>query len=833
MIRILCSALAFLAAPAFAQTVTWRIPNFAESPGGAGLLRQSIALDFSENAYLLQAYYDVLIPSVRIEKFSRAAGVVAWTADFPATQSQYFNLPGSSPAAIATMGDDVLLTSTSLAAFEQGSLRRLHGTDGAVLWQTSESADADLYYSAVAADKTGDAIVSGARSIGGAALVAHAAKFAGADGSLLWSFDDATDSCGTQATIHADNVTVDAHGDVVLLEQASQTQTPAYVFCVVKLDGADGHKLWTKQFIASDGIDIAPIPPANLVLDADGNPAVSAAYISLAQLTRYAVVARFSSVDGSQSWKHDWLNSPDESAGHLAVNAAGDVVHSLTTTQVYASADGTPKWAQPSPSAGAVTVGSGGTIVVADNENPTSTYAQIVFSGLDAATGAAQWTFALNLPTWGYWMNDNVVFADGSGAFFAAQEGSAQTTVLRAEASNGTVDWTTRDYVLANGYVYLNAAFAAGDLTTARTPDGNIVAVGAASRTPNIGRWVVAKRSTLDGHAIWTALGDPAHADCLPESVAVDAKGDVAAGMLCSNFPIVAKIGGVDGTVLWTSAPLAACPAAFAQSVSSDAAGDVYATYACVSNGIESEFTVKYRGSDGAVLWMHSSTDSEAYGPYNSIVRADHANGVIVADATFSDTVVRKLRADTGAVVWTQELSDMVRPSDLAIFANNDAFVVGGNADVARLSTTNGQIRWSTPDNYLDIVRAGIDAAGNAYTVGEYVQKFDGNTGARRWKVQLSAEINDIVQADNGSLLVSGFGYGSGNGVYVASLESANGATRWSLIDPESDQSQSGVGVVEALDGGVVVAESTTAAWKLARISGKFADDVFAAGFEP
>jgi outer membrane protein assembly factor BamB len=833
MFRILCSAFVFLAAPALAQTVTWRIPNYADSPAGAGLLQQSIALDSSNDVYVMQPFYDVVTPSVRIEKFSRAAGVVVWTSDFPATQSTYFTTVKSTPAAIASVGDDVLLSVTNLSSFEQGSVRRLRGADGSVLWQASEAAAGDIYYDAVAADVDGNAIISGARSIGGAPLVAHAAKFAGSDGSLQWSFDDVADSCGTQAIIHAQSVAADAHGDVVLLEQATQTQTPAYVFCVVKLDGASGHKLWAKPFVAADGIAITPIPPANLRLDSNGNPAVSAAYISASNESRYAVVARFNAADGSLAWKHDWLNAPDESAGHLAFDAAGDVIHALGSTQLYAAADGAAKWATPSAVAGPLAVTIDGTIVVATSDTTSYSSAQMHFAGLDPASGAARWTSALTLPTWGYWINDNLVVADSSGAFVAVQEGSAQTTILRAEGTNGNNDWTVRDYVVADGYAYSEPPFAGSDRLTARTPDGDIVVAGVAARMPgNIGRWVVVKRSTLDGHAMWTALGDAAHTDCSPQSVAVDPQGDSIVGVLCSNLPSVTKIAG-DGRVLWTSASLTQCPAAFSQSVSADTAGDVYATYACTNSTGELEVTVKHRGSDGAIGWTHSSPDSYAYGPYTSFVRADGANGIVVADATQSDTLVRKLRADTGAIVWSQELTEMFRLSALRLFSNNDPFVIGGNSDVVRLNTTNGQIRWSTPDNDLDIVGAMIDAAGNAYTIGDYVQKFDGGTGAKRWSNQLPAEVDDIATAADGSIVMTGFGYVTAPGAYVATLESNTGAVRWSLVDSSADMTQIGVGVVTAPDGGVVVAESTAAAWILARVSGKFAEDVFAGGFEP
>lgn len=835
MTRFLCIVLAFLAAPAFAQTFTWHVPTYGEGPDGSGLLAQSVAFDTADNAFVLQKFFDVSTPSVRLEKFARASGTVSWSEDFSAAESPSYQV-AAGPAAIVSTGDDVYLAITDNVTINRGNLRRLNGADGSVAWQAAETADADTYYDALATDASGNAVVGGAFGIADGLAVAHAAKFNAADGTLLWHFEDDTDSCGTQSTVHADAVAVDANGDVVLVEQATSGVTPAYVFCVVKLQGDTGNKIWSQRFISADGIDITPQVPARLRLDASGNAVVSATYAEQ-YATAYGAVARFDATTGALLWKHDWQPAKSGQNGGLALDASGNVVYSLDTTQVFAAADGTPRWTTPAMG-GVVGVASDGTIVLAHNVISYNGDAEIQFSALDAATGAAHWQTDLPLSTFEGWGPGNELYTDAAGAFVAVQTGWGQTTVVHAKASSGSNDWSKVDYVIGPAYAFIQPIYDGGfEHMMAKMPDGAVVVAGivglvGSSGNSGYGRWMVVKRSTTDGRLLWAAYGDPAQLDCAPKSVVVDAHGDAVVGVICSGDAMVFKISGGNGAVLWGTPPPSACAGAFSLSVSTDPATDVYSTQSCLDSSA-TQVTVKYSGSTGAQKWQQSAANVAALGPYNAFVRADTANGVIVANTSFNEIVVVKLRADTGAVSWTQELTAMFKLSTIAMFANNDPAIIGGNSVVVRLNSMNGQPRWSTPDNDLYITAAAIDAAGNLYTAGEYVLKFDGASGAQRWSKQLTAELRDVAIAKDGSVVVAGSGYLSGIAAYVATLEAATGVTRWALTDTAPGLAPDAQGVVVASDGGIIVSETTVSQWALTRISGSFTDDVFAGGFEP
>ena len=107
----------------------------------------------------------------------------------------------------------------------------------------------------------------------------------------------------------------------------------------------------------------------------------------------------------------------------------------------------------------------------------------------------------------------------------------------------------------------------------------------------------------------------------------------------------------------------------FAVAVAVDGSGDVIA--AGLSNApTGSAFTViKFRGSDGTVLWQQLIAVGDA-----TSVAVDGSGDVIAAGSTGGDFTVMKLSGATGAELWRREIDGTASVGDRA---NSDLILVG------------------------------------------------------------------------------------------------------------------------------------------------------------
>lgn len=197
---------------------------------------------------------------------------------------------------------------------------------------------------AVVVDAAGDVVVTGRSSvIGNTKPVAYTAKYAGADGSLLWEVRSTPESSGEAMAL-----ALDSTGNVVI---AGREDSELYV---AKYAAADGALLWERRN-ASNPLINADEGRA-VAVDGAGNVIVAGGAFSQADGFDY-YTAKYAGATGAVLWEKvygDPSGNFDELRA-LAVDAAGNAIVTGYTrnssneedyyTIKYAAGDGSVAWA--------------------------------------------------------------------------------------------------------------------------------------------------------------------------------------------------------------------------------------------------------------------------------------------------------------------------------------------------------------------------------------------------------------------------------------------------------------------------------------------------------
>jgi hypothetical protein len=302
----------------------------------------------------------------------------------------------------------------------------------------------------------------------------------------------------------------------------------------------------------------------------------------------------------------------------------------------------------------------------------------------------------------------------------------------------------------------------------------------------------------------------------------------------------------------WAAQVLDTCDYAAVQSLGVDAAGDVYATGWCEPPGGADQMTVKYSGLDGQKIWaQHTAGDPDSYSPFLLSLGQGRvfvaATQEVVSGKPERRLITDALDSQDGHPIWTGTLEPSAGGDYaldvMATFSNGDALVSGGGI-VARLNGATGSPRWSANSDYstavvLDGNQDPIFVAGNA------VWKTSANSGSVLWKFvdpQLTAGfyagLHDITLAADGSVFAAGTAYplsNRGSYLHVVSVDPAAGTPNWTLNDLSAEYAE-GFGIAVAHDGGILVSANyavpDSSPWSLVRITGPFADGIFANGLE-
>ena len=270
----------------------------------------------------------------------------------------------------------------------------------------------------------------------------------------------------------------------------------------------------------------------------------------------------------------------------------------------------------------------------------------------------------------------------------------------------------------------------------------------------------VAKLSGRDGRELWRyALSCPEGGDDEAHAIAVDPGGDVVVGGhvdSCgtgSSFTVV-RLSGSSGDELWRyqTGGNGECETAAALLI--DAAGDVVAGGAIAGTACGDFLVAKLSGAGGSELWRYRFAVAGAgqFEDDSVTALASHDPGSIVAVGA---NIAVELSGTTGEAMWFRVLPGAAS-SAVAVDGPGDALLAlstndpGGSAfGAVKLSGTTGDIIWSDlvgASNHLDASAAGgaLDATGDPIAAGVLesaathadfaVVKFDGRTGAERWR---------------------------------------------------------------------------------------------------
>jgi len=835
-----------LTGPLWAQSITWRIPEYGSGAAVAGTPPKALAFDAGGNVYTLAYTADAFGDGLRLLHYQSSAGGVLWQRDFASLLGSI--AWGFPTAALASAGDDAALIMTDYDTHLFARVARVRGSDGAILWQHEEHGVDELVLHAAASDTAGNIVAAGTSGPYNGPLLGQVAKFRGSDGERLWSVAVDPSVCGVAAPIsfHFADVATDSHDDVLVV--GVSLSDPAVAFCAFKLDGSSGAALWWYgQPRGGAGVGMP-----HIVVDSQGNAVVGNPYGGAP-----SALVKLNGATGGALWSKQSLPSNTL----FALDSSGNVIVSADVTRAYAAADGHVLWPQDSPLAGSPVV-SGGTIVLASSDSANS---RLRFAGLDVQDGSPLWSSDFDVGTTDYW-NALAVAADQNGHFAALQADTLccahqQLLTVAGESASGEINWHASDPLTAASQALLVEPDPYLNRTSALTADGAMITVGEAYPGFQIGtypgydaRVLVSKRSVHDGHRIWTRTVEAGLNYCRPSQLVLDANGDAVVAATCSGVPQTIKVHGSDGSIAWTGASMEGCDYASAQSVATDASNDVYSTGTCASGGnFAGQFTVKYDGSTGAKKWEQVTAATSS--SYSQFLAAPSADGVVIGgllnrsgnpDAQASSLVIRKLHAADGTPAWSHYLDPPVggfyELRSLATYTNGDVAVAGvGSSDgarIARLKALDGTEKWAIADAEVAPISLSIDNVGNVVVAGNSVAKYAAASGARQWLFPQA--FNDLTFDATGNILATGTCVEAmvHTKLCVVAINASNGTQLWQAVDPMNPTSLDfGTGVLSATDGSILVSAQFAlpgaSPWTLVRFAGPSTDGLFANGFEP
>jgi outer membrane protein assembly factor BamB len=170
----------------------------------------------------------------RTVKFGAAEGTLLWERPTP-FNALAIAVDGGGNVAVCGFYATDLNTGQYVTA-------KYAGADGALLWERHYHGPSDYsrdQATSVAMDGRGDVVVTGySQSVPGDSNVCYTAKYAAADGALLWE---------KRSPIEASAVAVDGKGDVILAGTAGLTDN-TFDYYIAKYGTATGALLWEKRY---------------------------------------------------------------------------------------------------------------------------------------------------------------------------------------------------------------------------------------------------------------------------------------------------------------------------------------------------------------------------------------------------------------------------------------------------------------------------------------------------------------------------------------------------------------------------------------------------------
>jgi uncharacterized delta-60 repeat protein len=660
--------------------------------------------------------------------------------------------------------------------------------DGALLWEKRYNGPAtnynNDYASAVVVDGSGNVVVTGSSFNGASGYDCYTAKYAAADGALLWE-----QRCTNG---NATAVALDNSGNAVVTGNSSND------YYTAKYAAADGALLWEKRYNGPRNAD----DRANaLAVDGSGNVLVTG------YSDNDAYTAKYAAADGALLWEQRY-NSPANQldlAHAVALDGSGNVVvtgYSYSTsfnadyfTAKYAAANGALLWekryngpANRDDEAQALAVDGGGNVVVTGSSRD-SRGADYYTAKYAAANGALLWEQRYNGLSKSY-NEANAVVVDGSGNLVVTGY---------SEGSGSSGDYYTAKYAAADGALIWEQRSNGGGQAVAVDGCGNVVVTGSSrTRYDEHGNWLAydyytAKYAAADGALLWEKRynGSGNYYDSA-SAVAVDGGGNVVVTGYSYNTNFSAdyytvKYAAADGALLWEQRATGNERSSLGPAVAIDGSGNV--VVAGVSDFIQylnppwegDYYTAKYAAVDGALLWeKHYNGPARSFDQAQAVA-VDGTGNVVVTGRTGnlsgedgfseSDYYTAKYAAADGTLLWEKRYNGPANGDDWAYAVavdrsgnvlvtgttDGDGFGSGGDYYTAKYAAANGALLWehryNGPSNGSDAAQAiALDCSGNVVVTGissngtnddYYTAKYASADGMLLWEKRYNGPVNE------------------------------------------------------------------------------------------
>jgi uncharacterized delta-60 repeat protein len=736
------------------------------------------------------------------------------------------------------------------------------GNNGSVLWQRRFSGEGGTRARALAADSSGNVVVTATSFHATIDEFGHTrhdvdfytAKYAAMDGSLLW---EKHHSGAEDGNIVSHAIAIDTSGNVIVIVTEATFASFSYI---AKYAVADGALLWEKQFDVNMVLNAVTVDGrGNVVVTGSSNydDGITALY-----------TAKYASMDGATLWEKN-LNELVEGASGagqaLAIDGTGNVVVSYSTrgkfglyrtdyTAKYGGTDGVLIWkkrfataddaAEKTAGVSAVALDGNGNAVVTGISEDGDGSNGIYYTAKYAATdGALLWEkryfqtvdFSVNFftPGWAVGVDSrgNVVVTglsnNGAGglytAKYAANDGAllwekhSQVAPVRTDSwlSPYSVALDERDDLVVAGTSFngRNADFFAAkyaatdgaqlwdqrydgnpvnyaDLPAAVAVDGlgDVLVTGNSRNEKGESDIYTAKYAAADGALLWEQRHDDGYD--YATAMAVDGTGNVVVtGSTYNAFGIApnlnfytAKYAATDGTLLWErryNGPAKLNDSAVAVAV--DGRGNVVITGSSGKstepglNELDELYTAKYAAADGALLW-----EKRYHGPANrndfAVAVAVDANSNVIVTGTsatsgsnstgfINDYYTAKYAAEDGALIWAKRYNGPANRDDFPTALSVDA---DGNVVVTGYSARTGSLNSGFFYDYCTVKYSAMD--GTLLWEKRYHGPADGSDGAR-----------SVAVDRKGNVIVTGSSIGGAGGTefYTAKYATADGALLW------------------------------------------------------
>ncbi len=279
-------------------------------------------------------------------KYAAATGSLMWATRYNGPANDY---DSASAAAVDGAGNVIVTGASANGVNNDICTVKYAATTGSLLWErryngTGNGSDGA---SAVAVDAVGNVIITGSSQGAGANVDYYTAKYAAADGALLWEKRYNGPANGTDVPIA---LGLDGGGNVLVTGQ-SRSASSNTDYYTAKYAAADGELLWESRY---NGPANANDYANALAVDGEGNVLVTGYSNNSGSNPDYATV-KYAAANGQQMWVRRYNGPAIYDYGYgVAVDGVGDVfvtgysygssTDSDYYTAKYAAANGALLW---------------------------------------------------------------------------------------------------------------------------------------------------------------------------------------------------------------------------------------------------------------------------------------------------------------------------------------------------------------------------------------------------------------------------------------------------------------------------------------------------------